>query len=187
MERLSRDEKKFLLSLARNSITHFLEAGKGLLGELGAPGRLLEEGACFVTLKIGGELRGCIGSLEAHRPLAVDVAENAVAAAFGDPRFPPLSRGELPNVRISISVLTAPKPLLVKNADDLLQKLVVGKTGLIVSKGGCRATFLPAVWEELPEKEKFLAHLCLKAGLPPGAWRLPGMRFEEYYAEEFCE
>ncbi len=191
MERkLNDDEKKFLLGVARRTIDEYLKKGEmPRLKATDTPGReLLEDGACFVTLRLGGELRGCIGSLEAHRPLVLDVLSNSVASAFEDPRFVPLTRAELQKVKISISVLTKPKPLPVKDADDLLAKLEAGKHGLIIHKGYAGATFLPAVWEELPEKEEFLANLCMKAGLRPDEWKnAAGMKFEVYEAEEFGE
>ena len=188
-ENLSKSQESFLLSLARKSIGHYLSAGRKLkLQYLQVPKKLLNEGACFVTLHVNKRLRGCIGSLEARRPLAVDVAENALAAAFGDPRFPPLSQNELPKVKISISILTKPKPLEVRDAGDLLKKLVAGKHGLVVRKGSFGATFLPAVWEELPGKEEFLSHLCMKAGLAPDEWKkAKEMRFAVYGAREFSE
>ena len=189
VEQLGKSEKDFLLSLARKSIGHYFESGKKLKFEdLKVPKKLLEKGACFVTLHENGELRGCIGSLEARRALAEDVFENALGAAFGDPRFPPLSQNELSKVKISISVLTQPKPLAVKSADDLLKKLVAGKHGLVIRKGYAGATFLPAVWEQLPRKEEFLTHLCMKAGLAKDEWKnAREMRFETYEAREFSE
>jgi len=187
---LDKKEKDYLLKLARSSIRHFLETGD--LQELKpseVPSKkLVEDGACFVSLHIGGELRGCIGTLEAHRPLFRDVLENAVASATEDPRFSQLSLGELETVTISISVLSKPEPFPVKDAGDLLKKLVPNKHGLIIQKGYARATFLPVVWEQLPKKEEFLAHLCMKAGLDADGWReTKGMSFFTYEAEEFSE
>ncbi len=152
------------------------------------PEILLEPGAAFVTLHLGEELRGCIGSLEAYRPLVQDVASNALNSAFRDPRFAPVTSEELKAIKISISVLTKPKPLEVKDAKDLLLKLKADKHGLTLRKGSRSATFLPAVWEELPEKADFLSHLCYKAGLPPDAWRnTKSFEFETYEANEFSE
>jgi AmmeMemoRadiSam system protein A len=188
-QKLTEEEKKFLLSLARKSIRHYLEKGAKMdLAPADVPTkRLTEDGACFVSLHIGGELRGCIGSLEAHRPLVMDVIDNALACAFGDPRFFPLSKEELPKVKISISVLTKPECLPVKDSDDLLKKLVPGKHGLIMEKGTARATFLPVVWEQLPKKEEFLEHLSLKACLAKDGWKSVDCRFYVYEAEEFSE
>ncbi len=187
---LEKKEKAFLLKLARESLSHYFRTGRRLDVEpKDVPTkRLTENGACFVTMHIGGELRGCIGTLEAHRPLVMDVIENALASAFEDPRFRPLSPEELPKVRFSISVLSEPKPFPVKDSEDLLRKLVPGKHGLIVQKGWARATFLPVVWEQLRTKEEFLSHLCMKAGLGAQEWRdTRGMQLQSYEAEEFSE
>ncbi|MFH0737896.1 MAG: AmmeMemoRadiSam system protein A [Candidatus Micrarchaeota archaeon] len=187
---LDKKEKYFLLKLARSSIRHYLKTGGFLeLKPTDVPSkRLVEDGACFVSLHMKGELRGCIGTLEAHRPLFRDVLENAVASATEDPRFSQLSLGELEAVEISISVLSKPEPFLVKDAADLLKKLVPDKHGLIIQKGYARATFLPIVWEQLPKKEEFLAHLCMKAGLDADEWRqTKTMSFFTYEAEEFSE
>ncbi len=188
-KKLNSEEKKYLLSLARRSIKKFLDTGSRIdVDPSDVPSeRLSEDGACFVTLHIGADLRGCIGSLEAHRPLVMDVADNAVAAAFGDPRFYPLTTEEFGKVKISISVLTKPECLPVKDSDDLLKKLKPGKHGLIMEKGTARATFLPAVWEQLPEKEEFLNHLSLKACLARDGWKSVDCRFFVYEAEEFSE
>jgi AmmeMemoRadiSam system protein A len=188
-EKYSDFEKKLMLSLARKSIHHYLEHKKILaVDRKEIPKALLDEGACFVTLRIGKELRGCIGSLEAHRPLLDDLLHNAIASAFSDPRFPALRENEFHKIGISISVLTIPKPLKVKDSADLLKKLIIGKTGLIIRKGYSGATFLPAVWEEVPEKKDFLTHLCWKAGLPPNEWKnTADMQFFTYGAIEFSE
>jgi AmmeMemoRadiSam system protein A len=188
---LDRKEKEYLLKLARQAVWLYLKQGKVLeLKPADVPHKkLVADGACFVTLRSNdGQLRGCIGTLEAQRPLVFDVIANALSAAFEDPRFRPLTLGELEGVKFSISVLTPPVPLPVKDADDLLRKLVPQRHGLTIRRGYAQATFLPAVWEELPEKEQFLAHLCMKAGLGPGDWkRTKGMEFQTYEAEEFSE
>jgi len=187
---LEKKEKEYLLKLARDSVRAYLVNGRKMdVKPKDVPsGKLVGDGACFVTLHIMGQLRGCIGSLEAHRPLVMDVIENALSAAFEDPRFYPLGQDELPDVTFSISVLSAPKPFPVKDAADLLKKLVPGKHGMIIQKGWARATFLPVVWEQLPKKEEFLAHLCMKAGLDAEEWRdTKGIMFFVYEAEEFSE
>lgn len=187
---LNQNEKKFLLELARRTLEHYLRTGTRL--EL-KPGdvpskRLTEDGACFVTLHMGEQLRGCIGSLEAIQPLVFDVVENALRAAFGDPRFYPLTPEEFKQVRISISVLTRPEQFPAKDAEDLLNRLVVGKHGLIIKKGVARATFLPVVWELLPQKEVFLCQLCMKAGLEADEWKKTDcIEFFIYEADEFSE
>ena len=154
-----------LLALARQAITWRI-AGRGpqpVPETLPAP--LQEPGAAFVTLHRNGSLRGCIGSLAAHRPLAADVAANAVSAALNDPRFPPLTAAELDGLEISVSVLTPPEPIAWRDEADLLARLRPRQDGLIIEDGPHRALFLPAVWEQLPEPRDFLAHLKQKAGM----------------------
>jgi AmmeMemoRadiSam system protein A len=126
--------------------------------------------ASFVTLNLHGELRGCIGHLDAVEPLVQDVADNAFSAAFRDPRFPPLGARELPAVRIHVSILTPSWPIEFSSERDLLAQLRPGVDGLILQDGSARGTFLPSVWESLPEPEQFLAHLKRKAGLPMNHW-----------------
>ncbi|MDD5340696.1 MAG: AmmeMemoRadiSam system protein A [Candidatus ainarchaeum sp.] len=187
---LGKKEKEYLLKLARQAVELYLKEGRALeLRPADVPHKkLVANGACFVSLHCNGQLRGCIGSLEAHRPLVFDVIANALCAAFEDPRFIPLCDGDLCNVKFSISVLTAPKPLPVKDAGDLLRKLTPHRHGLTIRKGYACATFLPVVWEQLGEKEEFLAHLCMKAGLEPDSWKkTDGTQFYTYEAEEFSE
>jgi MEMO1 family protein len=129
---------------------------------------LRQAGATFVTLTRDGALRGCIGSLEALRPLAEDVSRNAVAAAFHDPRFAALSASEWPHVRMEVSLLSAPRPIRFADEEHLLEQVVAGEDGLIVEHMGRRATFLPQVWESLPDKRRFMDELLRKAGLPSG-------------------
>jgi len=162
--------------------------GKGWKGGVGAdvPDELLEERATFVTLTLNGQLRGCIGMLEACRPLAEDVAENAVSAAFRDPRFPPLSRDEFEDLKISISVLSPPEEMTFSSEEDLKEKIRPGIDGLILQEGFQKGTFLPSVWEELPETELFFEHLKLKAGLPAGYWS-DTLRVFRYTADYFSE
>lgn len=186
---LTKEEKIFLLSLARRAIAHYFRSGAQLeLEPSEVPSKkLVENGACFVTLKINGQLRGCIGSLEAHQPLFKDVIANALAAAFADPRFYPLTPSELDKVKISISYLTPAKEVKLRAPEEIIEKLVPGKHGLIIQQGFARATFLPAVWEEIPDKIEFLTHLSIKAGLGPNGWKEKGTRFFIYEAEEFSE
>jgi len=126
---------------------------------------LQEPLATFVTLTIDGDLRGCIGSLIATRPLIEDLIHNAKAAAFSDPRFAPLTAKEFKNVAIEISVLTPPQELAYSDAQDLKQKITPNTHGVIIKKGFKQATFLPSVWEQLPNFETFFDHLCQKASL----------------------
>ena len=147
---------------------------------------LSEKGASFVTLRIGGDLRGCIGSLVAYQPLKDDVRQNARAAAFEDPRFYPLSVREFEQVHIEVSVLSAPEPMPFSGREDALAKLRPGVDGVILSAGRHRATFLPQVWDELPDKEEFISHLLMKAGLPPTFWD-DSVRIERYTVTAFEE
>ena len=142
--------------------------------------------ATFVTLMRRHTLRGCIGTLEAQRPLLLDVTHNARAAAFRDPRFSPLKPEELPGLVIEISVLTPSAPLPVRDRAELLQRLVPGRDGLTLEEGMHRATFLPAVWETLPDAEQFLAQLLHKARLPKDHWS-DRLRFSTYTTESFAE
>ena len=141
----------------------------------------------FVTLKIGGRLRGCIGSLEGHEPLADGVRSHAVNAAFHDPRFSPLKSKELDQISIEVSVLTEPQPLAYADADDLIAKLRPGMDGVTIRKGFASATFLPQVWEQLPDPEVFLSHLCMKANLGAHAWRNSRLEVETYQVQYFEE
>lgn len=141
----------------------------------------------FVTLTINDQLRGCIGNLLPERPIRQGVADNALNAAFHDPRFPALTRRELASVAIEISLLTDPKPLAFKDGADLLAKLRPGIDGVIIRKSGRSATFLPQVWDQLPDKKLFLSHLCAKAGLSPDAWQEPGMTVQTYQVQYFHE
>lgn len=187
---LGKKERAYLLKLARSSVEHYLREGKAPeLKPADVPHKsLVENGACFVTLHCGGGLRGCIGTLEAHRPLVFDVIDNALNAAFGDPRFRQLGADELPAVKFSISVLTPPKRLPVKGPGDLLGKLQPHRNGLTIRCGYACATFLPVVWEQIPDKREFLGHMCMKAGLEPHAWMdTKRMEFYTYEAEEFSE
>ena len=188
MNMLSEDEGRYLLGLARKAITAYLEDGKVLEVEPSdVPKSLTENGACFTTLYEKGELRGCIGTLEAHRPLAFDVVDNIISAAIKDPRFYPVTKEELPDLSIEISVLTKPERLDVDGPQELLEALVPGKHGLIIQKGVAKATFLPLVWKKLPKKEDFLSQLCMKAGMLPDSWKQPGVSFFIYEAQEFSE
>ncbi|WP_018144218.1 MULTISPECIES: AmmeMemoRadiSam system protein A [unclassified Thioalkalivibrio] len=134
------------------------------------PDPLPDPGASFVTLKQGETLRGCIGTLEAHRPLAADVLHNARAAALNDPRFLPLRTSELAGLAYSVTLLTASRPMEAAQRKGLLDQLQPGRDGLVLQAGARRATFLPAVWEQLPDPETFLDALLQKAGLAPGGW-----------------
>lgn len=182
------EEKQQLLTLARDSINHYLKTGKTLNVEKGnLPLAFMENRACFVTLTIDKQLRGCIGHLLPIQPLYLDVIENAVSAAFKDPRFEPLSHEEFDSIKIEISVLSVPQKLEYKGADDLIKKLNPGKDGVIIQKGFYSSTFLPQVWEQIKNPEDFLSHLCAKAGLNPYEWKKGDLRVETYTVECFEE
>ncbi len=141
----------------------------------------------FVTLHKQGRLRGCIGFLDAREPVVEAVRLNAINAAFRDPRFSPLKSSELGEIDIEVSVLTEPKVLEHTDGDDLLERLRPGIDGVIIRHGFASATFLPQVWEQLPDKEEFLCQLCLKAGLPAHAWRNAGVEVLTYQVQYFGE
>lgn len=180
---LDPEQGRLLLGLSRQSIRHGLAHRRPLVVDLDeyAP-ELRVERATFVTLNLAGQLRGCIGSLQAHRPLVVDVAHNAYAAAFQDPRFPPVSDAECGRLDLHISLLTPPEPFPVATEADLLARMVPFEDGLILADGDRRGTFLPAVWEALPDPAQFLAHLKMKAGLPANHWS-DTLRVWRYRAE----
>lgn len=146
-----------------------------------------ENRGTFVCLKIEEQLRGCIGSLVGDGPIAEGVKRNAMNAAFQDPRFVPLSAQELDRTRIEVSVLTAPRPLEFLDGADLMAKLRPHVDGVILRRGLANATFLPQVWEQLPQPQVFLAHLCRKAGLPADAWRDPSIEVLTYQVQAFSE
>jgi hypothetical protein len=172
-----------VLDLATTSIDHGLARGQPMEPDLVAVSEPLQaQRASFVTLRRAGELRGCIGTLEAHRPLAQDVATNAFGAAFRDPRFPPLDAGEREAITVKIEVLSVPEPLSFTGEADLLAQLVPGEDGLVLEAGRHKGTFLPTVWQQLPDPEQFWAHLKRKAGLPADA-APDGMRVYRYRTE----
>jgi AmmeMemoRadiSam system protein A len=168
---LTKENRQRLLELAKSSIQHGLQTGRPLKIDLADyPAELTGPRATFVTLQINHQLRGCIGMLEAVRPLAEDIAENAYSAAFKDPRFSPLDTHELDKLDIHLSILTPAEPVSFSSEQDLISRLQPGIDGLILQEGHRRGTFLPSVWESLPEPLQFLRHLKQKAGLPPDYW-----------------
>lgn len=183
----SRPEQKQLLTLARESIRHGLDHGSPIQvnSDDFVPG-LAIPGAAFVTLEKQGDLRGCIGSVEAYRPLVEDVAENAWNAAFTDPRFSPLTSAEFQLLDIEISVLTKPEDMSFDSEEDLKHQLVPGRDGLIIRDGSQRGLFLPAVWDKLPDVDSFLSHLKKKAGLPRGYWS-DSISCQRFYSFEFSD
>ncbi len=187
-EQLTPEEKRILLRLAREALEAAVRGGQRQPLEMDSlPPRLREQGASFVTLTIGGNLRGCIGALEPYQPLAEDVCEHAVAAALQDFRFPPVQSDELPHIEIEISRLTLPVPLDYTTPEDLLAKLRPGIDGVILRDGFRRATFLPQVWQKLPAPADFLDNLCYKMGVSPRLWRQKHLEVLVYQVEEFHE
>lgn len=181
---LSASERSQLLALADTSIRKGLESGKPLTVDLtGLSSSLTDPGACFVTLRLNGHLRGCIGSLEPCRPLATDCAANAFAAAFRDPRFAPVTAAEYPSLQLHVSVLGPAKPLAIQSETELIDLLRPGVDGLVLVEGRRRATFLPSVWQQLPDPGDFVRHLKRKAGLPDDYWS-PALQFARYHVEE---
>ncbi|MGB9497367.1 MAG: AmmeMemoRadiSam system protein B [Dissulfuribacterales bacterium] len=185
-ESMSIRDKKALLRLARSAIEAKLV--KDVKVERPEPSLILKENrGCFVTLHKYGQLRGCIGTIEPICPLAECVEKNAQNAAFRDPRFPCLGAEELPEIDIEVSILSVPERLRFRDGDDLKRQLRPNVHGVILSRGMHRSTFLPQVWEQLPDKEQFLEHLCLKGGMPANAWKDPATSVEVYQAEVFGE
>jgi len=163
--------REIILDVARASVAHSVDTGRPLAVDPGCyPASLREERATFVTLRRGGSLRGCVGSLSATRPLVVDVAENACAAACRDPRFQPVSPSEFDALAVQVSILSPPEPLAVRSEQELLELLRPKVDGLMIEEGGHRATFLPQVWELIPDSREFLRQLKRKAGLPADYW-----------------
>ncbi|MBI3180888.1 MAG: AmmeMemoRadiSam system protein A [Myxococcales bacterium] len=168
-----------LLALARASLAHSLGGPSFDPPDVGWLG---EPGACFVTLTQEGTLRGCIGSIEARRPLREDVLENARGAAFHDPRFPPLLAVELPQTRIEVSLLSPLEQLTVESEEEALRKLRPGIDGVFLEWGFRRGVFIPQMWQKLPDPKRFLECLKEKAGLPLLAW-LPGTKVSRFTAQ----
>jgi AmmeMemoRadiSam system protein A len=185
---LTNEEKQTLLRLARSALEGGVRGTDLPHVELDAlPPRLCADGASFVTLTKRGQLRGCIGALQATQPLAKDVCEHAVAAALDDPRFEPVQPDELASIEIEVSRLTAPRDLEYQDPANLLDKLRPGVDGVILRDNGLRATFLPQVWEKLPDTAEFLNQLCAKMGVTPDTWRWRHLQVQTYQVEEFHE
>jgi AmmeMemoRadiSam system protein A len=182
---LSAEEQTLLLDIARRSIEHGLQTQRPLAIDTSEySGKLAQPGASFVTLQRHGELRGCIGVLEAYQPLVNDVAENAFKAAFSDPRFAPLAASEFSDLAIHVSVLGQPEVISFTDENDLLRQIRPGIDGLILEDGYHRGTFLPSVWESLPTPEDFLRHLKQKAGLRSDHWS-DTLRVSRYTTQSF--
>lgn len=187
MSEFSVHEQNILLEVARKAIESKLLGTVQFRKPDKISEKLKQKCGCFVTLHKQGELRGCIGIIEPVNALIDGIEENARHAAFDDPRFVPLSAEEIDKIKIEISVLTPPQSLEYSDPEDLKHKLEPGIHGVILSKGFRKATFLPQVWDQLPDAEAFLNHLCLKAGLSGKCWKETGLNVKVYTATYFSE
>lgn len=186
---LTPEVEKCLLKLARSALNEYFKSRKKKSlkdTDIKLP-VLKKKRGTFVTLTKENQLRGCIGHVHAIQEIYKDVLENTYAAAFNDPRFPPLTQEELKDTRIEISILSTPQKLDYKNAQELIKNLSDNNPGVILQKGFNTATFLPQVWEEIEEVENFLSHLCVKAGLNPDEWRQESLTIFTYTVEKVKE
>ncbi|MCF8067648.1 MAG: AmmeMemoRadiSam system protein A [Desulfobacterales bacterium] len=184
---MTEKEKKDLLVLARSVITASLIKSEAAMQPENLSPALTEERGCFVTLHKSGMLRGCIGTIEPVDSLFKGVEENAIKAAFSDPRFPQLSIDELGEIDIEISVLTVPVPLAFVDGEDLLRQLKPDVHGVILSQGYRRSTFLPQVWKQLSDPKDFLVNLCKKGGMGTDCWQSTETNVSVYEVEYFGE
>jgi AmmeMemoRadiSam system protein A len=186
---MKEEHKKVLLSVARKSIELYLDYGEQFIPDKDSfPDReFWQERGSFVTLTINEELRGCIGTIIPYEPLIIDVAKNAVNAAFRDPRFYPLTKEEFPFVDIEVSVLTYPEKVNFNGAHDLFAKIRKYEDGVIIKRGFYQATYLPQVWRDIPDKEQFFRTLCLKAGMESECFKDPHLEVFTYRVEAFSE
>ncbi len=185
---ITNEDRQILLELARRSIE--AAARRKPLPEINlheySP-TLQEHGASFVTITINHNLRGCIGTLEAYQPLVKDVVTHASAAATDDYRFSPVTPDEVQILNIEISILTKPERINYSSTHELLDQILPGETGVILKDGRKRATFLPQVWEQLPDKQEFFSHLCQKMGASGNLWKIKNLEVFTYQVEEFHE
>lgn len=186
----TQDHGNLLLALARYSIAQKL----GITSKVPEPDLseipdtlLTEKRGVFVTLHKDGQLRGCIGNIAPEKSVLEGVKENAVSAAFNDSRFPPLTKEELAHIDIEVSLLTPPEQMQFSHTREMLDQLTPFEDGVIVEKDHRRATFLPQVWEQLPAREAFLSHLCLKAGCDSNAWQTGDLDLYTYQVQSFAE
>jgi uncharacterized protein len=185
---ISDPDRSYLLSIARQAIENATSGRSAPRVDIENLSPILQEnGASFVTLTVRGYLRGCVGALEPSQSLVMDVREHAVAAAFHDYRFPPVQANEVKDLEIEISYLSRPKPLNYENPDDLPRLIKPHIDGVVIMDGRQRATFLPQVWEKIPEPEEFLDELCMKMGASANLWRQKKLNVLIYQVEEFHE
>ena len=190
--RFTQEQGQILVKLARHTIKEHLdrklsESDLGMDPQAQLDTDFQSRCGTFVTLKIKGQLRGCIGNLTSTETVWDGIKRNAINAAFHDPRFSPMTAKELDQADIEVSILTEPRPLEYRNGKDLTHKLRANVHGVIIRKGHASATFLPQVWEQLPQPESFLSHLCMKAGLPSDAWKDPELEVLTYQVQYFEE
>ena len=190
--RLGEEQGQALVRLARKTIMEKLKipitpGTEASLADYWQDPVFQEKRGVFVTLHRAGQLRGCIGSLVGGPPIVEGVRDNAINAAFNDCRFSPVTAAEFDKIDVEVSILSEPQPLSYDGADDLLAGLRPGIDGVIIKKGGASATFLPQVWEQLPDGEGFLSHLCQKAGLPADEWRRGELEVITYQVQCFAE
>jgi AmmeMemoRadiSam system protein A len=188
VNRINKDDQKCLLVIAREAIQKAVNHKSPPVLNLSELSQVLQEkGASFVTLTINQQLRGCIGTLEAYKPLALDVQDRAISAALEDPRFPRVSPDELPRIQIEVSVLTPKKPLSYEGPQDLLKKITPFVDGIVLKDGFYKATFLPQVWEKIPDQKQFLSQLCMKMGASGDLWTRKPLEVYIYQVQEFHE
>jgi uncharacterized protein len=187
-QKLNQVEQKILIKIAREALEKSVRAEPLPKVNLSAlPAALQDDGASFVTLTIAERLRGCIGTLQPYQPLAEDVQEHAVAAALEDPRFPKVKPQELAQISLEISVLSPRVPFCYVEPQELIEKIRPGVDGVVLQDGFRKATFLPQVWEKLPNAELFLSQLCSKMGAPADLWRTKPLNVYVYQVQEFHE
>ena len=184
---LTQEQGQLLLELARKTLETRLQKRPAALPPPPDDPAFSKQAATFVTLKIAGKLRGCIGNVEATETLWAGIRDNAVNAALHDHRFSPLTPEELSVVQLDISILSPAQPLHYERPEELPAKLRAGVDGVILRDGSRRATFLPQVWQQLPEPDQFLDHLCLKAGLAQETWRRRKLDIFTYQVQCFAE
>lgn len=181
------ENKQYLLQLSRQVLEYYFSTGNKLIVEEILDQELIEKRGTFVTLMIDNQLRGCVGHIEPTQAVYQDVIDNTLSAALEDDRFLPLEKEELNNLKIEISILTEPKVLEYLSVNDLLEKIIPFKHGVIIQKDKNSATYLPQVWEEISNKEEFLTSLCKKAGLSKDEWQRENLEVWVYEVEAFCE
>ena len=187
MSDLTDDDKQVLLTLARSAIASALVKDENVQKPEEFSPALKQKRGCFVTLHKKGALRGCIGTIEPSKPLFDGVEDNALNSAFRDPRFPALKKEELADIDVEVSVLTVPRVLEYRSVEDLLAQLKPGIHGVILSSGWRSATFLPQVWDQLPDKKDFLEQLCMKGGMQRDCWQDDDTVIKVYEAVYFSE